>query len=46
MEHLRTMRQELLGPSLEVQYVPDEEDSAKCVGFGKVAVERLKEGSP
>lgn len=43
---LRARGLELLGPSLEVQYIPDEEDLAKCVEFGRVAAERLREGLP
>jgi len=42
---LKAMGLELLGPSLEVQYVPDEEALAKCVEFGRAAAERLREGT-
>jgi len=32
-------------PNLRVQYVPQDEDTAKCVGLAK-SVERVKEGLP
>jgi len=36
----------VLSPSLQVQYVLHEEDIERYVEFGRIAAEKLAEGSP
>jgi len=38
---VKSMSLELMGPSLEVQYVPDKENLAKCLELGRAAASKL-----
>jgi len=38
---VKSMGLELMGPSLEVQYVPDKENLAKCLELGRAAASKL-----
>jgi len=41
---MKSMGLELMGPSLEVQYVPDKENLAKCLELGRAAASKLTGG--
>ncbi len=41
---VNSMGLELMGPSPEVQYVPDKENLAKCLELGRAAASKLTGG--